>query len=392
MLDRRTLLGASTALASFFSLSGKKADAQGLPLDIEPRGKAGRLERLPRLDLESKHDFLIGFRVWVNRDLTGAAARRVDEILVENGIDPKTDVPLEELLPLIADDALVASSVRVWLSTQQISHRSLLGEFHGNEEQYMAELDAAAEAGPGTLTLDPNLNIPEYTRHEIHIQPGGYMGDDFAAHCYHYSTNNFYAGFAGRNEQDQLHARFAASVATPPDGKVLRILDLGCGPGQLTVALKERFPDAEVWGIDVSAPMVRYAHMRSADLGFETHFAQALAEDTKFPDNHFDIVTSYILFHEVTAEATQQIVKEAYRVTRPGGVFYPIDFGGAPRRRRSNFATFRTWWDHRWNNERWRMEYAALDFPGEIKGAGFDVEVARSANPGFGNITGTKPG
>ena len=35
-------------------------------------------------------------------------------------------------------------------------------------------------------------------------------------------------------------------MATPPDGKIERILDVGCTIGQMTVALKERFPDIEL--------------------------------------------------------------------------------------------------------------------------------------------------
>jgi len=94
----------------------------------------------------------------------------------------------------------------------------------------------------------------------------------------------------------------------------------------LTVALKERFPDAEVWGIDAGAPMLRYGHMRAVRLGVGVNFSQRMAEDTQFPDNHFDLVTSYLLHHEVPADVTLKIIAEVQRVTRPGGVYYPLDF------------------------------------------------------------------
>lgn len=124
-----------------------------------------------------------------------------------------------------------------------------------------------------------------------------------------------------------------------------------CGIGQLSIALKERFSQAEIWGVDVAAPMIRYGHMRAVDLDVDVNFAQRLAEDSKFPDNHFDIVTSYILHHEVTAEASKQIIAEAFRVLRPGGVYFPIDFFTGGRRRATAHGTFREWVDHRWNNE-----------------------------------------
>ena len=86
-------------------------------------------------------------------------------------------------------------------------------------------------------------------------------------------------------------------MSAPADGRVKRILDMGCGIGQLTVGLKKQHPDAEVWGIDHSAPMVRYAHRRAVDLGVDVHFRQALAHRTGFADGSVDLVTAYILFH-----------------------------------------------------------------------------------------------
>jgi ubiquinone/menaquinone biosynthesis C-methylase UbiE len=228
------------------------------------------------------------------------------------------------------------------------------------------------------------MAIPDHARHEIHIQPGGYVGDPFAGHVYHYGTNSFYIGQYGHNEQDEIHRGAAGRMPLPPDGKVRRILDMGCGVGQFTVELKDRFPDAEVWGIDVGGPMVRYAHMRAARLANGAHFAQRLAEDTGFPDGHFDLVTSYIMHHEMPADTTRKVIAEAQRVTRPGGVYYPIDFhsGGptAPAR-----AMYSRWWDHRWNNEVWSLEYHEMNFSDEIAKRGFvPVRDARPAMQGFG--------
>ena len=398
MLDRRTLLGASAAVMSLFGASagGRKAHAKTQSFaDVEPRGTVGRLERLPTLDLESQQDFLTGFRTWANRELSSIASKRVDAIFEVEGIDPKAELKLEEVLPLIETDPVVGSSIRAWISCQQLSWNALKEEFHGNADKYLAEMESADRSGPGSLELNPEMHVPDYTKHEIHIQPGGYVGDAFAGHIYHYGTNNFYTG---HNDQDQIHIGLANAVPGPTGGSVKRILDLGCGTGQLTVALKERFPEAEVWGIDIGGPMVRYAHMRAVDLGVETHFAQRLAEDTRFPDNHFDIVTSYIMFHEVTLEASKQIIAEAHRILRPGGAFHPIDFGGGIRgRSRYGLGAYRKargWWDHRWNNEIWRPEYAQLDWTKEMGKAGFDVEtdVAHKTpfGGGFGNVTGTK--
>ena len=157
--------------------------------------------------------------------------------------------------------------------------------------------------------------------------------------------------------------------------------------------MKDRFPDAQVWGTDVAAPMLRFAHLRSVDLGLETHYMHELSEASRFPDNHFDIVTNNLLFHEVPGKVAEGIIQEAYRTLRPGGIFYPIDlFTGNPPAK-SAYGKFWAWRDYRWNAEVWRLEYTALDMAGVMAAAGFEVDlngppVRRGAKR---NILGVKP-
>ena len=113
--------------------------------------------------------------------------------------------------------------------------------------------------------------------------------------------------------------------------------------------------------------------MRGVDLGVEVNFSQRLAEKTNFPDNHFDIVTSYILHHEVTEKASRKISQEAYRILRPGGIFFPIDFLTGGKSPNTAWGTFKRWIDHRWNNEVWRAEYQNFDFNNAMRDSGFKV-------------------
>ncbi len=397
MIDRRTLFGATAAVTSAIgSLFGaKSAAAKSAPQstfkgDVEARGTDGRLERLPKLDLESYDDMLTGLRIW-SAKFNRPGRARFNRLLEEGGVDPKADLPLEEIFTHVDQDTFLGTAARIRSSGQGLMWKALQTHFHENADLYLEEMEAADKLGPGKLELHPEMHIPNYTKYEIHIQPGGYVGDPFAGYIYHYGTNDFYRG---ANYQDEIHRNMARQMPTPKDGKVLRILDQGCSCGQLTVALKERFPDAEVWGIDIGGPMVRYAHMRDTDLGVGANFRQALAEDTKFPDGYFDIATSYIMHHEVTAEKTKEIIAETFRVLRPGGVYFPIDFETGPGRgrRRDNYGKFAGWRDHRWNEEVWRPEYSSVDFNGEMRKVGFDV--VDEGPPAWRfpyNVLGTKP-
>ncbi|MDG2241864.1 MAG: methyltransferase domain-containing protein [Rhodospirillaceae bacterium] len=394
MLDRRSLFAAAAAVTSFVSaaFSGRKASAATFTDinlspegDVNRRGVQGRFERIPDLDLESKHDFVTGFRKFHQR-FAPIARKRMNTILEENGLDPKADLTMAEAVSLVEDDFLAQTSARVWISNQQITWKFLQDYFHEHADVYLAEMDAADKDGPGTLELNPDLEIPDYARHEFHLMPGGYVGDPLNGHVYHHGTNSFFAGVRmhGGNEQDQNHVRAAERLPLPEDGKVKRILDMGCGIGRLTSALKERFPDAEVWGIDVGGPMVRYAHLKARDIGVDVHFAQRKAEDTKFPDGYFDIVTSFIINHEMPPEANKAVIAEAHRVLRPGGYYYPNDFRTGSYKN-NIYSQFFRWWDHRWNCEPWTPNFIAFNFEGELEKAGFTMNKdAKSVQPGFG--------
>jgi ubiquinone/menaquinone biosynthesis C-methylase UbiE len=416
MIGRRELLGATAASVAMASVlksqvaqaasPAQAAEAMQALAAVTPpasamksRGMEGRLVRLPSLDLESLHDFTYGFRRMHNKLLREASAHAFDRLLEREGIDPTEMMDMAQLRTLLDKDPAILVANKTWLANQLMMWHFLRDHFHENADYYLSEMEAADKKGPGKLELAPQMNIPDYARHEIHIQPGGYVGDPFAGHIYHYGTNSFYVGtqMSSNNHQDEIHRQTANRLPLPKDGKVRRILDYGCGIGQFTVALKERFPDAEVWGVDVGGPMVRYGHMRANRLGIGANFAQRLAQDTGFPDGYFDLVVSYIAHHEMPAQVTRDVIKEMYRVTRKGGVYYPVDFSqregsGDGRVRGAPRGLYAMWLDHRWNNEVWSLEYHSLNFTNEIAKGGFEIQKnAVAALPGFGIRHAVKP-
>ena len=388
-LDRRKLLGITAAAGSIF-VANMKAHAK-FAGDVQLRGQLDRFERLPTRDLESLEDFRTSLRDFINTDFQRAATRRAMQIFREAGLNPRDEVPMDQAIAMLESDPIIMNQTHAWITNQLAMWRDLKDAFHGDADRYLAEMAAADKAGPGSLELNPDMYIPPYTAWEIHNQPGGYVGDPFAGHMYHHGTNNLWIH---NNEQDGMHGDIAGSAPVPDDGKVRRCLDLGCSVGQTAIGLKERFPDAEVWGIDIGGPMVRYAHMRAADLGIDVNFAQRLAEDTKFPDNHFDIVTAFILFHEVTIDAANDIICEAHRVLRPGGKFLALDGSFLVRKpRKTAYNRWRTWWTDQWNSEVWYIPYAEYDFDSAFKRAGFNVGSTKGPRYSGGQdyIVGIKP-
>jgi len=332
------------------------------------RGSIGRLRRLPDLDMESYNDFLTGMRAWMFKDMSAATQFRAQEVVAAAQARGE-NLPFPRAKALFEADQTLAASMRFWISCQLMAHHSLLDGFRRQGDVFLKEMDEAAASGPGSLELNPDLHIPDYARHEVHIQPGGYVGEEFAGHVYHYGTNSFYLG---RNDQDEVYLARAAQLSKPADGKLECIVDIGCGIGQYTLALKEACPQARVMGLDVGAPMLRYAHARAVHLGVDVDFAQRLAEDTGLEAGSVDVVCAHILFHEVSTPAAKDIIDEAYRILRPGGVFEVTDF--SVQREWSSYTEYRVWADHYYNGEPWTRDYYNRDMLGLLAAAGFEVQ------------------
>jgi demethylmenaquinone methyltransferase/2-methoxy-6-polyprenyl-1,4-benzoquinol methylase len=104
-----------------------------------------------------------------------------------------------------------------------------------------------------------------------------------------------------------------------PD-KDTRILDLCCGAGQTTRYLA-RLSD-RCTGLDVSP----IALDRAARAVPQADYVESLAEKTPFGDNEFDLVHTSAALHEMEPGQLREIVKEVYRILKPGGTFAFVDF------------------------------------------------------------------
>jgi ubiquinone/menaquinone biosynthesis C-methylase UbiE len=71
-----------------------------------------------------------------------------------------------------------------------------------------------------------------------------------------------------------------------------RILDIGCGGGQLAINLKRTKNSLDVIGLDLCVGQLRRAKIRSIKIRTNVHFIQASALELPFPDESFDLVYS----------------------------------------------------------------------------------------------------
>lgn len=98
-----------------------------------------------------------------------------------------------------------------------------------------------------------------------------------------------------------------------------RVLDLGCGPGFLSVWLAEAMSPTELCGIDMEPSQVELARRLALHHGCDNvEFRVADAADLPFEDASYDLVHCNDLLAFVPDTAA--VLAEAKRVLKPGGV------------------------------------------------------------------------
>jgi ubiquinone/menaquinone biosynthesis C-methylase UbiE len=178
-----------------------------------------------------------------------------------------------------------------------------------------------------------------------------------------------------------------------PDFKPKRILDMGCAAGQSTLAYCEAFPDAEVYAIDLGAPMIRYAHARAEGLGESVHFSQQSAEHTDFSDGYFDLIVSHIMFHETSNKAVPNILRETHRLLSKGGRMVHSEVPAFFKYNTDPFNQIGLEWEAHFNAEPFMPTLYAMDMVEKSEAAGFkkgsvkDTFASSGKNEDSGQIT-----
>jgi ubiquinone/menaquinone biosynthesis C-methylase UbiE len=102
-------------------------------------------------------------------------------------------------------------------------------------------------------------------------------------------------------------------------------VDLGCGPGQLVMAMAGQAPNLHVTGVDLSDEMLAQAHENAQNAGLATQvsFRPGDAQQIPFPDGSLDLVVSTMSLHHWSDPVS--VLNEIARVLRPGGSFLIVD-------------------------------------------------------------------
>ncbi|MFB0559238.1 MAG: corrinoid protein-associated methyltransferase CpaM [Dehalococcoidales bacterium] len=100
-----------------------------------------------------------------------------------------------------------------------------------------------------------------------------------------------------------------------------KVLEIGCGTGSLAILCTAR--GAEVTGIDLSPNMLDIAHRKIKRAGLTEKIKlirmSAMDMDTAFDDNSFNVITSTLVFSEMSMEEIRYVLNQCHRVLKANG-------------------------------------------------------------------------
>jgi ubiquinone/menaquinone biosynthesis C-methylase UbiE len=119
-------------------------------------------------------------------------------------------------------------------------------------------------------------------------------------------------------------SRLVVQTALKPG---MRVLDLGCGTGTLTILLARSCPGLTVVGLDADPQVLARARQKALEENVDVEFVRGMADAPPFAETGFDRVVSSLFFHHLRTDGKRQALAAARRLLRPDGELHLADWG-----------------------------------------------------------------
>jgi len=123
------------------------------------------------------------------------------------------------------------------------------------------------------------------------------------------------------------HEGIEALVLALPfkDNSKIKVIDLGCGTGNITLAVKKRYPRARVACLDMARNMIEMARVK---LKAYRDIEYWLGDIRKYDYRALkpDAVVSSLVLHHLEKRQKKEFYRKIYAALSRGGAFYTADF------------------------------------------------------------------
>jgi ubiquinone/menaquinone biosynthesis C-methylase UbiE len=352
---------------------------------------------IPTHDELARQGLISRLRKYVMKDISAKMSAAYEAKVKPDFISAHGREPLsgEEVDASISDNL----TYKMWSSIRYNAQEMVWESVREEVERHLPEMisvaqDAALERGHGgSLVLDKSIDIPNYVSGlDVHLMPGCWQAEHIDADV---AQGAIYANggmvFRGSLMPSKTKSGVGASVSKwlsirNPDFYPKKILETGCTIGTNLFPYHGTYPNAELYGVDVAAPCLRYANARAVSKNLKAHFHQQNAETLNFPDHSFDLVVSSFFFHELPIRVTEKVLSECYRVLAPGGMMVHMEL--PPASAVDPYYNFYLDWDNEHNNEPNYRRFRAQNHDKLMISAGFETQDCFSVSiPDIGGVT-----
>ncbi|MEZ4224414.1 MAG: methyltransferase domain-containing protein [Polyangiaceae bacterium] len=211
-------------------------------------------------------------------------------------------------------------------------------------------------------------DYPPYFRRNFHWQTDGYFSQR-SAELYDVGVEFLFLGTADIMRR-QVIPPIVERAAERAESQRLRVLDVACGTGRTLRQIAATLPDAKLFGLDLSPYYLSKARRLLAKASVDASFIADNAERMPLRDDYFDVSISVYLFHELPKRARQNVLREMFRVTKPGGLVVVED--SAQYAEAGPIAFFLERFSQEFH-EPYHREYLNDDLVEQLAEAGFEV-------------------
>ncbi|HEU5474963.1 MAG TPA: class I SAM-dependent methyltransferase [Actinophytocola sp.] len=162
-----------------------------------------------------------------------------------------------------------------------------------------------------------------------------------------------------------------------------RVLDVGCGTGNLLRSTGKRHRDVELVGLDPDPKALARARRKARRGRHVMRLDRGFAQELPYPDGSFDLVFSSLMLHHLDTASKDAMLAEVRRVLRPDGVLILADVvrDGHDHHAHRRIGTGRQMHEHLHDN-------IGDAVPKRIAAAGFTVEPTRTKTLRLGGTIG----
>ena len=224
-------------------------------------------------------------------------------------------------------------------------------------------------------------------------------------HAYENGNLNWQAAWELESAAYSVHSTIYSKTPSPDGDRTLRnnyhqvlqqeiseqpqkILDIGCGVGLSSFALKQAYPQAQITGLDLSPHFLAVANYQSQQKQQSLNWLHAPAEKTNLPSQSLDLASAFLIFHELPQSAARNIINEAFRLLKSGGHFTMMDMNPQSevyqKMPRYVFTLLKS-------TEPYLDEYFSLDLESLLLEAGFEKPMVKTISIRHRTIIARKP-